>query len=170
MDPETEEILGPNQPGELRIKSKLVMRGYYKEDSSEVFDSDGYLKTGDIVKYDEDRCFYVIDRLKEMFKYRSNFWSPSELENVLITHPSVEIAAVIAIPHMEDGDHPMGFVKLKKNSEIQPDQLIVYVDKIINIESKKLRAGVKIVEDFPLTASGKILKKKLREMFLNGEI
>ncbi|XP_045463881.1 bacitracin synthase 1-like [Harmonia axyridis] len=170
VDPETEEILGPNKPGELRIKSRYSMTGYYKEDSSRDFDSDGYFKTGDIVRYDEDRCFYVVDRLKEMVKYRSFAWSPSVFENVLITHPCVEIAAVVGIPHIEDGHLPMGVVKLKKNCEVDPEELVRYVDNVLIDGRKTLAAGVKVVDDLPLTGSGKVHKKKLLSMVLNGEL
>ncbi|XP_044762224.1 4-coumarate--CoA ligase 1-like isoform X2 [Coccinella septempunctata] len=170
VDPETEEILGPNKPGELRIKSRYSMLGYYNEDSSKDFDSDGYLKTGDILQYDEDLCFFVIDRLKEMLKYRGFIWSPTELENALITHPFVEIAAVVGVPHIEDGDLPMCLVKLRENCQVDPDELVEHVNNILKDERKKLRAGVKIVKDLPLTGTGKIHKKKIREMILDGQI
>lgn len=70
VDPETEENLGFNEKGELRLKTECEMNGYYKMDSSDAWDADGWLKTGDIVYYDEDFCFYVVDRIKEMLKFR----------------------------------------------------------------------------------------------------
>ncbi|CAH1973805.1 unnamed protein product [Acanthoscelides obtectus] len=83
VNPDTEELCGPNKNGELRLKSKMSMNGYYGRDSSESYDSDGWLRTGDEVYYDEDKCFYVVDRIKEMLKYRSWHVAPAMIEQVL---------------------------------------------------------------------------------------
>ena len=76
MDLDTNQNLGPNQRGELRVKSSFVMNGYYNMDSSDSFDESGWLKTGDVVYYDDDCCFYVVDRIKESFKYRDGSLHP----------------------------------------------------------------------------------------------
>lgn len=70
---DTEEVLGPNKIGEILLKGKSLMSGYYNnpEETANVFTSDGYLRTGDLGYYDEDYCFYVVDRLKEVLKYQS---------------------------------------------------------------------------------------------------
>nr|CAH7743720.1 unnamed protein product [Callosobruchus chinensis] len=70
VDPETDQILGPNQEGELRVKSKTVMNGYYNRSCANRYDKDGWFRTGDVVRYDDNLYFYVVDRLKEMLKYR----------------------------------------------------------------------------------------------------
>ncbi|XP_044764383.1 4-coumarate--CoA ligase 1-like [Coccinella septempunctata] len=170
VDPETEKILGPNKPGELRLKTKFAMVGYYNEESSKDFDSDGYLKTGDIVQYDEDRCFYVVDRIREMLKYKGNVVSPTALESILATHPSVDIAAVIGLPHVEDGDHPLGIVKLRSNCTATPEELVEYAYNKIADKIQRLWAGVKIVDDLPVNGTGKIHKRKLRDMVMAGKI
>lgn len=146
------------------------MLGYFNEDSSKDFDADGYFKTGDIVQYDEDKCFYIMDRIKELLKYQGNVVSPTALEDVLTSHPTVEIAAVIGIPHVEDGDHPMGVVKLRSNCTVNPGDLMQYVDEIIEDKTRRLWAGIKIVEDIPVNGVGKINKRKLRDMILTGKI
>ncbi|XP_074034975.1 luciferin 4-monooxygenase [Leptinotarsa decemlineata] len=115
VDTDTEIICGPNKPGELRVKSKFVMNGYFKKDSSESFDSDGWLRTGDVVYYDEDGCFFVVDRIKEMLKYKSWHIAPAVLEQILVNHPAVKEALVIGIPHEEDGDLPMALLTLNDN-------------------------------------------------------
>ncbi|KAK9882810.1 hypothetical protein WA026_023322 [Henosepilachna vigintioctopunctata] len=169
VDVETEEILGPGKPGELRMKSKLGMVGYYNMDTSEGYDSEGWLKTGDIVKYDEDHCFYVVDRLKEMIKYRCWTISPSAIEDVLMSHPAVDIAAVIGIPHEEESDFPMGIVTLKKDCSASPEEIAEYVNQRV-IDRQKLRAGVKIISEMPFTSTGKIIKRVLRRKVMNGEL
>nr|CAH7742818.1 unnamed protein product [Callosobruchus chinensis] len=85
VDPDTDELCGPNQSGELRLKSKLSMNGYYGRDSSDSYDSDGWLRTGDKVYYDEDMCFYIVDRIKEMLKYKSWHVAPAMIEQVIIS-------------------------------------------------------------------------------------
>lgn len=82
VDPETEELCGPNRSGELRLKSPMVMNGYFGRDSSDSFDDDGWLKTGDVVYYDEDSFFYIVDRIKEMLKYKSWHVPPAMVEKV----------------------------------------------------------------------------------------
>ncbi|KAJ8967846.1 hypothetical protein NQ314_002608, partial [Rhamnusium bicolor] len=120
VDPSTEETLGPNQRGELRIKSDLLMNGYYKLDSLSAFDAEGYLKTGDIVYYDEEECFYV---------------------GVLMTHPAVKEAVVIGIPHELDGEHPMGIVVLHDGyDDVTPKDIEQYVEEKVS-DMQRLRAG-----------------------------
>ncbi|KAB0804504.1 hypothetical protein PPYR_01474 [Photinus pyralis] len=93
VDPDTDKVedkvLGPKQKGEIRVKTQMQLRGYYNLDSSGIWDSDGWLKTGDYGYYDEDYCFYVIDRLKEMFAYRGKHITPASIENV--KHPSCSV-------------------------------------------------------------------------------
>lgn len=167
---ETEEILGPNQQGELRVKTKFAMNGYYNLDSSDSFDSEGWLKTGDIVYYDEDQCFYVVDRIKEMLKYKSWHIAPVMLENILNNHPAIKRAVVIGIPHEEDGDHPMAVVILNNpDDDVTGDEIEEYVAERVQ-DRQKLRGGVKFVDSFPTTPSGKIKRREIRKMVLAGEI
>ncbi|KAL3275018.1 hypothetical protein HHI36_019790 [Cryptolaemus montrouzieri] len=169
VDPDTEEILGPNQPGELRLKSELGMVGYYNMDSTQEYDSGGWLKTGDIFQYDEDLCFYVVDRIKDFIKYRCWAISSSTLEHVLMSHPAVNKAAVIGIPHDEESDFPMGIVTLEKGCEVDPKSLETYVEERV-LDRQRLRAGVKILKDIPITSTGKIQKRILRKMAMERHI
>ncbi|KAF2888325.1 hypothetical protein ILUMI_17848 [Ignelater luminosus] len=167
VDPETEELLGPYQEGELRIKTKFQMNGYYNLDSSDAWDSDGWLKSGDIVYYDEDKCFYVVDRVKEMLKFQSWHVPPAVIENVLLTHPSIEIAVVIGVPHEIDGDHPMAVVKLRKGcvEGVTSDDIEKYVEERVH-DRQRLRGGVKIVDFIPTTPTGKVKRKEVKKMIL----
>ncbi|EEZ99576.2 uncharacterized protein LOC655644 [Tribolium castaneum] len=169
VDVETEQNLGPNEQGELRVKTKYAMNGYYNLDSSESFDTDGWLKTGDIVYYDEDHCFYVVDRIKEMLKYKSWHIAPAMLEDILNNHPAIKRSVVIGIPDEEDGDHPMAVVILNPGSEITSEEIEAYVAERVQ-DRQKLRAGVKFVTSFPITPSGKIKRREIKQMVLTGQI
>ncbi|KAJ8947578.1 hypothetical protein NQ318_010090 [Aromia moschata] len=170
VDPVTEEVLGPNQRGELRIKCDLMMSGYYKMDSSSAYDSEGYLKTGDIFYYDDEGCFFVVDRIKEMFKYKAYHILPAILEDVLMTHPAVKEAAVIGIPHGIEGEYPMGVVVLREGyGQMSPNEIEEYVEKRVP-EMQRLRAGVKIVKELCRTATSKLRRAEIKKMVLEGKI
>nr|XP_022908116.1 luciferin 4-monooxygenase-like [Onthophagus taurus] len=144
VNPETEEILGPNQKGELRIKCNVMMNGYHKELNKNYLDADGFLKTGDVMYYDDDHCFFFIERVSELLWYQIYPISPSEIESVLLQHPSVKIAVVIGIPS-EDGDLPAAIV-VKNNDNVTEEDLKVLVAQKLE-DRKKLRGGVFFVED-----------------------
>ncbi|KAJ8951633.1 hypothetical protein NQ318_012303 [Aromia moschata] len=170
VDPDTEKVLGANESGELRVKSKTIMNGYYKRDCSNRYDKDGWFRTGDVVKYDENGYFYVVDRLKEMLKYRGWHIPPAILELELSHHPAVRQAVVIGKPHEEDGDHPMAVVVLDKNArDVTAEEIETYVAERVQ-EKQRLRGGVKFVESIPMTPSGKIKRRELRRMVLEGQI
>lgn len=146
------------------------MNGYYNLDSSDCFDSEGWLKTGDIVYYDEDYCFYVVDRIKEMLKYKSFHIVPAVLEDILDTHPAIRKSVVIGIPHEEDGDHPMAVVILESQANgITAEEIEEYLTERVH-DRQRLRAGVKFVNSVPYTPSGKIKRHLLKKMVLQGEI
>lgn len=164
---ETEELLGPFQEGELRIKGKLQMTGYYNLDSSEAWDSEGWLKTGDIAYYDEDQCFYVVDRVKEMLKFQSWHVPPVVIENVLLQHPSIKTAVVIGVPHEIDGDHPLAIVILKEkhHEKVTLGDIEKYVEERVH-DRQRLRGGVRIVDFIPTTPSGKVKRREIKKMIL----
>ena len=168
VDTDTEKTVGFNQPGELRVKSTFVMNGYYNKYCSDTFDEDGWLKTGDIVYYDEDFCFYVVDRIKEAFKYQGWFIAPTVLENELMNHPAVKIAVVVGIPK-DDGHHPMGLVVLKDGFRVSEEEIEKFVEERVS-ERQRLRAGVKFIDSVPLTVTGKVMRRKLKQMVLEGKI
>lgn len=171
VDPETEEILGANCRGELRLKSECVMNGYYEMDSSEAWDTDGWLKTGDIAYYDEDFCFYIVDRIKEMLKFRSWHVVPAVLEEILKQHPAVQSVVVVGIPHEEDGDHPAAVVVLNDGYEnkITSEEIEKFLEERVD-DRQRLRGGVKIVKELAMTPTGKVKKKLIRDLILNGEL
>ncbi|KAK4873384.1 hypothetical protein RN001_015413 [Aquatica leii] len=163
VDVDSRLALGPHKRGELCVKTKFAMTGYYNMDSSDTWDTDGWLRTGDIGYYDEDNCFYIVDRIKEMFKYQGWHVTPSSIENVLLQHPAVGLAVALGVPHKIDGHHPMGVVVLKhEHSNTTANEILKFADAKLE-DRLKLRAGLKIVQTLPLTGSGKIHRRKLKE-------
>ncbi|KAK4873441.1 hypothetical protein RN001_015470 [Aquatica leii] len=167
---DNEKILGQNELGELRIKTVFSLGLLYNMDSSNLFDSDGWLKTGDLAYYDEDKCFYIVGRIKDMFKYQSFRIIPSTIEKVLLLHPAVENAIVIGVPHEIDGEHPMGVVLLKDEFKHVPaKQIEKFVKRRVHF-SHRLRAGVKILEEFVKTSTNKVNKKVMRDLIIEGKL
>lgn len=160
---ETNEILGTNQKGEIRLKSSTMMKEYYRADSSQDFDEEGFLKTGDIGYYDEDECLYVVDRLKEMFKYLSWHIVPTAIENVLFEHPGVKEAIVFGLPkNEEEGEVPTASVVLEDGCRVTEKEIEEFVAGKVS-DKEKLRGGVYFVKSIPRTPTGKVMRKKIRD-------
>lgn len=143
------------------------MNGYYNYDSSDRFDEDGYLKTGDVVYYDEEHSFFFVERYREALRYRSYWIAPSYLEAILYQHRAVKIACVIGIP-TEDGDLPTAvIVKADDAQDVTEEDLVQFVDGQVT-ELKKLRGGVVFVEEslVVFTPSGKLRRYFLRKKVL----
>ncbi|XP_040062213.1 luciferin 4-monooxygenase-like [Ixodes scapularis] len=112
---DTGKVLGPNEHGELWAKSPTNMRAYHNnpEATVEVITSDAWLRSGDIAYYDETGRFYIVERIKQFYHCMGRQVAQSDVETVLLTHESVEEAAVISLPHVEYGDAGKAFVVVK---------------------------------------------------------
>ncbi|XP_017893188.1 4-coumarate--CoA ligase 1-like [Ceratina calcarata] len=163
VDPGTGNVLGPNQPGELCVKSWSMMTGYYRnpEATKATIDKEGWMHTGDLAYYNEKGEFFIIDRLKELIKYQGHQMTPVEIETVLHSHPAVLEVAVVGIPHPTDDEHPVAFVSKVPNKEVSAEELIKIVEMNL-MDHHKLRGGVKFLPTLPHTHSGKIARKELR--------
>nr|CAD7458246.1 unnamed protein product [Timema tahoe] len=161
---ESGRSLGVGQRGELCFRGCVVMKGYVNNPSatSQTIDHEGWLHTGDVGYYDEEGSFYIVDRLKDLIKYKGFQVPPAELEAILMSHPGVMDAAVIGVPDEGAGELPKAFV-VKKNANVTAQQLVDYVDGQVS-SAKKLRGGVQFVEAIPKNPSGKILRKELRDV------
>lgn len=161
VDVATGAELGPNEQGEVLIRGPQIMQGYLNnpQATANTLDRAGWLHTGDIGYADEDGYFYIVDRLKELIKYKGLQVAPAELEAVLLTHPAVADAAVIGIADEEAGEVPKAFVVLK--GATNADTLMRYVAEQV-APYKKLRQ-LEIVQQIPKSASGKILRRLLLE-------
>jgi len=138
------------------------MIGYLNnpEATAQTIDSDGWLHTGDIGYADEDAHFFIVDRAKELIKYKGLQVAPAELEAVLLSHPSVADAAVIPYPDDEAGEVPKGIVVLKEPTA--PEVLLDFVAERV-APFKRIR-HIEFVDKIPKSPSGKILRRVLVEM------
>jgi acyl-CoA synthetase (AMP-forming)/AMP-acid ligase II len=161
VDPAMGAELGPNENGEICVRGPNVMQGYLDNPAAtaEAFRGGDWFHTGDIGHIDEDGYFYVVDRIKELIKYKGMQVAPSELEGVLLSHPAIAEGAVIPIPDDEAGEIPKAFVVLK--GEITPAEIIDYVAARV-APHMKIRA-VEIVSELPKSPTGKLLRRVLVE-------
>lgn len=161
VDVATGKELGPGADGEILIRGPQVMKGYLNNPTAtaQILDKDGWLHTGDIGHADPEGDFYVVDRVKELIKYKAYQVPPAELEAILLTHPAVADAAVIPSPDEEAGEVPKAFVVLK--AQVTPEELMQFVAERV-APYKKIRM-VETIDEIPKSASGKILRRKLVE-------
>jgi acyl-CoA synthetase (AMP-forming)/AMP-acid ligase II len=146
--------------GELWVRGPQVMAGYLNApEATAATLVDGWLRTGDVLRVDEQGAFFVVDRLKEIIKYRGYQIAPAELEALLRTHPSVADAAVIGLPRKPDGEVPVAYVVAR--GEIDAGTLLAWVAERV-APYKKLR-DVRLIAEVPRSPSGKILRRALRD-------
>jgi acyl-CoA synthetase (AMP-forming)/AMP-acid ligase II len=139
-----------------------VMSGYLgnPEATAATIDADGWLHSGDIAIRDADGYYTIVDRLKELIKYKGYQVPPAELEALLISHPEVADAAVVGVPDPECGELPKAFV-VPADGELDADELMAWVSERVSPQ-KRIRM-VEIVEEIPKSPSGKILRRVLKE-------
>ncbi|KAI3933755.1 hypothetical protein MKX01_025171 [Papaver californicum] len=161
VDPETGIALQVNQTGELWVRGPTVMKGYFSntEATTSTLNSEGWLRTGDICYIDNAGYIFVVDRLKELIKYKGYQVPPAELEAVLLTHSDILDAAVIPFPDKEVGQFPMACVVRKAGSKLSGTEIMEFVAK--QVASYKRIRRVSFVSTIPKNPSGKILRKDL---------
>jgi len=161
VDPATGEDVAAGEVGELWARGPQVMKGYLNrpDATAETIDADGWLRTGDLCRADEDGYLYVVDRLKELIKYKGLQVAPAELEAVLLSHPKVADAAVVGSPDEEAGELPKAFVVAK--GDPTAEEVMSFVAERV-APHKKVRK-VEFVEEIPKSPSGKILRRVLIE-------
>ncbi|KAK5971848.1 AMP-binding enzyme, partial [Trichostrongylus colubriformis] len=162
-------IDGPNVPGELYLRSPTVMRGYYRADEASDTFVDGWLRTGDILYYDEDGFYFVVDRVKDLIKVHGTQVSPSELEDIILTVPGVQEVGVIGMEHPTSGQIPKAFVVLEEGVDhVEAKNSIIANVKAKVSPIKQLRGGIEIVKELPKTSSGKVKRSELRAIHSGG--
>jgi acyl-CoA synthetase (AMP-forming)/AMP-acid ligase II len=156
--------LPPKQWGEIVVRGPNVMRGYLErpEETRAMIDPEGWMHTGDIGYVDDDGFLFIVDRLKELIKYKGLQVAPAHLEGVLLTHPSIADAAVIGVPDEDAGEVPKAFVVLK--SRATPEEIIAFVAARV-APFEKVRS-VEVVDAIPRSPSGKVLRRTLKEQEL----
>lgn len=164
IDIETGATLPPGKQGELCARGYMVMKGYYKmpDETAKVIDADGWLHTGDLAVMDENGYCKITGRIKQMIIRGGENIYPKEIEEFLYTHPKVSDVQIYGVPDRKYGEQVMAAVILKKGVEMTEDEVKEFCKgKIANYKIPKY---VKFVDGYPMTASGKIQKFKLREM------
>jgi acyl-CoA synthetase (AMP-forming)/AMP-acid ligase II len=153
--------LDPGEEGEVCVRGPQVMRGYLDDPdaTAQTIDAEGWLHTGDVGRADADGYVVLVDRVKELIKYKGYQVAPAELEALLVEHPAVAEAAVIGRPDEEAGEVPVAFVALNGNAT--PEEIQAFIaDRVAPY--KNLRA-LEVVDEIPKSPSGKILRRKLRD-------
>lgn len=164
IDPETGLEVKRGTPGEICTRGYLVMKGYYKmpEATRQAIDEEGWLHTGDIGTMDEEGNFRITGRLKDMIIRGGENIYPREIEEFLYTHPSVRDVQVVGVPDEKYGEEVCACVILREGEQATPEEMIEYVRS--GLSRFKAPRYVLLMDEFPMTASGKIQKFKLREM------
>ncbi|MFL6096655.1 MAG: 4-coumarate--CoA ligase family protein, partial [Blastococcus sp.] len=163
IDPETGQDAADGERGELWIRGPQVMKGYLnnEEATRNTVDAEGWLHTGDVAIVDDEGRYTVVDRVKELIKYKGYQVAPAELEAVLIGHPEIADAAVIGVPDKESGEElPKAFVVRAPGSELTEEAVMQYMAEKV-APHKKVRF-VEFIDAVPKSAAGKILRKDLK--------
>jgi 4-coumarate--CoA ligase len=155
--------LGVNEVGELVIHSPAMMEGYYKnpEETKKAITADGFVHTGDVGFIDQEGFIFIVDRVKEMIKYKGHQVAPAELEDVLHGHPAIIDSCCVRGKNLESGEEiPKAFVVLREGATASPEEIMTFVgDKVAPF--KRVRQ-VEFVDSIPKTMSGKILRREMQ--------
>ena len=168
VDPDTNEFLPIGELGELVISGPQVMKGYWnrpKETEEVFFEAGGYrwLKTGDLARMDEDGYFYIVDRTKDIIKYKGHSVYPREIEEVIFEHPAVLECAVIGVPDPQTGENIKAFISLKEEykGKITEEEMKNWIKE--RVAAYKYPRYVEFIDEIPKTIVGKVLRRALRE-------
>ena len=162
INPDSGDEMDINEEGELWVKGPQVMQGYLNnaDATAETIPEDGWLRTGDIARIDADGYMLIVDRLKELIKYNGFQVAPAELEATLLAMDGVTDAAVIGLPNDEAGELPIAFVICADGG---PDEASIHAHFNENLATYKQLHQIRFVDEIPKSASGKILRRFLRD-------
>ncbi|MFE0631171.1 AMP-binding protein [Streptomyces sp. NPDC058864] len=163
VDPDTGRDVAEGAPGEVWIRGPQVMKGYFgrPEDTDATVDADGWLHTGDIGRVDENGNWFIVDRVKELIKYKGYQVAPAELEAILVQHPGIADAAVIGVNDEEGNEIPKAFVVPVTGVPVSAADVIAHVEGQV-APYKRIRR-IEFIEAVPKAPSGKILRRLLRD-------
>ena len=164
VDVESGRDCAQGEDGELWIRGPQIMKGYLNqpEETAECIDSDSWYHTGDVGYVDEDGYFFIVDRVKELIKYKAMQVSPAELEDLLVTHSAILDTAVIPSPDEEAGEIPKAIVVLK-DADLASDEMAEEIMSFVadNVAPHKRIRILDFADHIPKSASGKILRRVL---------
>lgn len=155
---------GSNVDGEICTKSQIKFLGYFGNEKAtrDLYDTEGFLMTGDIGHFDDDGNLYIVDRKKDLLKYRNHQLTPGEIEDFLILRPEIDSVCVVGIPDGNGSDLPAAVVIRSKNMNISEEEISKSIADHF-ADYYKLRGGVYFVESFPMSSVGKLLRRKVLE-------
>ncbi|MEX2219032.1 MAG: AMP-binding protein [Phycisphaerales bacterium] len=161
---ETGAFLGPGEEGEVIMKGPNIMRGYFKrpEETAAVFDAEGFFRTGDIGRHDEDGHLFITGRLKEMIIVGGENVFPREIEEVINKHPAVGACGVVGMTDPIRGELPAAFVELKEGAAAEEKEIIRWCRE--RLAGYKCPAQVRILEKLPRNPTGKIMRRELKKL------
>ncbi|MBA4547668.1 AMP-binding protein [Thermoactinomyces intermedius] len=170
IDPESKKPLPPGKQGELCTRGYHVMKGYYKmpEATREVIDEEGWLHTGDLAVENKDGTYRITGRLKDMIIRGGENIYPREIEEFLYMHPKVLDVQIVGVPDEKYGEVSVAFIRKKEGVNCTEEEIIEFCKG--NIARYKIPSQVIFVDKYPMTASGKIQKYKLREAFIRKDL
>jgi acyl-CoA synthetase (AMP-forming)/AMP-acid ligase II len=163
VDAETGRDAADGQPGEIWVRGPQVMLGYLGDETAtaSTLSHDGWLRTGDIAVVDEAGRFRIVDRLKELIKYKGYQVPPAELEGILLTHPQIADACVVPVRDEEAGEVPKAFVVAREGEHVDPRDVMAYVAERV-APHMQVRA-CELIDAIPKSPSGKLLRRVLVE-------
>ncbi|KAK0396824.1 hypothetical protein QR680_001873 [Steinernema hermaphroditum] len=162
---ETKKLCAPHQPGQLLVSGPQVMPNFYKNPkaTAELFDSSGFVKTGDAAYYDENGFIYIMDRIKDIIRYKGTLVCPSEVESILRSHPGIDDCAVVGRQDHVAGEVPAAFVvKNTAHPLLASAEVRQHVSGKI-AQFKELRGGVYFISEIPRNICGKIMRRQLKQ-------
>jgi long-chain acyl-CoA synthetase len=167
VDDDRREV-GREEVGEIAIRGHNVMKGYWNrpDATAEAIDADGWFYSGDIARVDEDGCFFIVDRKKELIVRGGYNVYSREIEDVLYEHPAVREAAVIGVPHAEFGEEVAAAVVLREEADITATELREFVQA--NVAAQQYPRHLWLVDDLPKGPTGRILKRAIEIPALSG--
>jgi long-chain acyl-CoA synthetase len=165
---EAGDELAAGQEGEIWVKTPMVIRGYLnaKPLDGDTLDAEGFFRTGDVGRLDEDGYLFITDRAKDMIVSGGVNIYPAEIEAVIIRHPAVQDVAVIGIPDEEFGEQVKAFCELKSGRSADAADILAHCAE--TLASYKRPKSLEIVAELPRNTMGKLLKRELRDPFWKG--
>jgi fatty-acyl-CoA synthase len=151
--------------GTLKVRGPWVTKGYFRGEGGQILDSEGWFDTGDVCTFDPDGYIQITDRAKDVIKSGGEWISSIDLENSAVGHPGVQEAAVIGVAHPKWQERPLLIVVKKKGATVSREEILKYLES--RIAKWWMPDDVVFVDELPHSATGKLLKSKLREQFRN---
>jgi long-chain acyl-CoA synthetase len=160
VDPDWNTVGEAGEIGEIAVRGHNIMKGYYKRpEATAAVMRDGWFRTGDLARRDEDGFYYIVDRAKDMIIRGGFNVYPREVEEVLMTHEAVSLAAVVGVPHESHGEEIKAFVILEEGASVTEDELREWAKE--QMAGYKYPRIIQFAKDLPMTSTGKILKREL---------